>query len=252
MMKFEAYISETEVATMQRISLNRNQIKYIVIIAMLMDHIAMSFFVPTSVIYQIMRFIGRLTGPTMAYLLAEGYLHTRNVKKYALRLLVFSVISWIPFSLLNTGKFFSPAFGVIFSLLLGLLGIWIWDKAKIHIAWKVLIIILFCGLSFFGDWFIFDILWPLFLFIYRDDPKKKWTSFFVITVIEILVILGLMFSRGAIQEGMYQVGTLMVPFMMMFLYNGESGSRHPFHKWFFYVFYPLHLLILALIKIYVF
>ncbi|MBP5222199.1 MAG: hypothetical protein J6Z35_03440, partial [Lachnospiraceae bacterium] len=80
---------------MQKISLNRNQIKYIVIIAMLMDHIAMSFLPPLSVPYQIMRFIGRLTGPTMAYLLAEGYLHTRSVKKYAIRLLVFSLVSWI-------------------------------------------------------------------------------------------------------------------------------------------------------------
>jgi len=62
--------------------LNRNQLKYIVIVAMLIDHIAWGFVYMDSVLGQVMHFIGRLTGPTMVYFIVEGYLHTRNVKKF--------------------------------------------------------------------------------------------------------------------------------------------------------------------------
>ena len=78
--------------------LNRNQLKYLVIAAMLIDHIAWAFVPTASLLGQVMHVIGRLTGPTMAYMLAEGYHYTRNVKKYAMRLGFFAVISWLPFS----------------------------------------------------------------------------------------------------------------------------------------------------------
>ena len=83
--------------------LNRNQIKYIAIIAMIIDHIAWAFVPTTSVLGQVMHVIGRLTGPTMAFMIAEGYVHTRDVKKYAIRLGIFALISWPPFSLFENG-----------------------------------------------------------------------------------------------------------------------------------------------------
>ena len=63
---------------MKKLWLNRNQLKYLVIVAMLIDHIAWGFVPLESVAGQVMHFIGRLTGPTMGYFLAEGYIHTRN------------------------------------------------------------------------------------------------------------------------------------------------------------------------------
>ena len=63
------------------LSLNRNQIKYIVILAMLIDHIAWAFVPLASWQGQIMHMIGRLTGPTMAYFIAEGYVHTRSMPR---------------------------------------------------------------------------------------------------------------------------------------------------------------------------
>ena len=56
--------------------LNRNQLKYLVIAAMLIDHIAWAFVPTASLLGQVMHVIGRLTGPTMAYMLAEGYHYT--------------------------------------------------------------------------------------------------------------------------------------------------------------------------------
>lgn len=237
---------------MKRLSLNRNQIKYIVIIAMLIDHIAWAFVPTQSVLGQIMHFIGRLTGPTMACFVVEGYLHTRNVKKYALRLGIFALISWIPFCLFEFQTLpiyrtedghmvFLPTLGVIYTLLLSLLAVWLWDRGRCKNWVKVLGIIGLCILSLVGDWPIFDVLYALFLFRYRDHVKKKWIAFSIITVCSF-------FFGGFGIWGIYQLGIFLVPVIMQFLYNGESGSKKPIHKWFFYIFYPLHLLVLGFLQ----
>ena len=239
---------------MKRISLNRNQIKYIVILAMLIDHIAWAFVPLESVLGQIMHFIGRLTGPTMAYFVAEGYVHTKDVKKYALRLGAFALISWVPFCLFEFQRLpiyflkgdevtvrVLPAFGVIYTLFLSLLGVWLWDRGKCPKWVKVLGIVGLCILSIFGDWPVFDVLYALFLFSFRDSAKKKWIAFSVITVVTF-------FFGGIGVWGIYQLGIFMVPIVIQFFYNGESGSKRPIHKWFFYIFYPLHLLLLGFMQ----
>lgn len=241
---------------MGRLCLNRNQIKYLVIAAMLIDHIAWAFVPMESVPGQIMHFIGRLTGPTMACFLAEGYVHTRNVKKYAGRLGIFALVSWVPFCLFEFQRlpighsadgsaWFLPAFGVIYTLLLALLAIWLWDRGRCPKWCKVLGIIGLCVLSVFGDWPIFDILYALTLFVYRDRPKKKWLWFGIISVFS-FAAMG--FLQGFGIWSIYQLGVFMVPLLMQCCYNGQGGSRKPIHKWFFYVFYPLHLLALGLLQ----
>ena len=253
---------------MKAISLNRNQIKYLVIAAMLIDHIAWAFVPMNSILGQAMHFIGRLTGPTMAYFLVEGYLHTRSVKKYARRLGIFSLVSWAPFTFFEFGvppiillkgdltarlggiSFYLqsldlsfavyPFFGVIYTLFLSLLAVWLWDKGHCPKWCKILGIFGLCILSFLGDWPVFDILFALFFFVYRDQPKKKWIAF-CITAMAVFLINGLSFTT------LFQFGMFMVPFLIHFCYNGEGGSKKPIHKWFFYLFYPVHLLILGLL-----
>lgn len=251
--------------------LNRNQLKYLVIVAMLIDHIAWAFVPMDSVLGQVMHFVGRLTGPTMAYFIAEGYQHTRNVKKYALRLGIFALIAWpafvffeigcLPITILagnqaGTGiRFYLaakditvsiyPWFGVIYTLLLSLLAIWLWDKGRCPIWCKVLGIIGLCMIAIFGDWAFFDILYALFLYCYREQPKKKWLAFSIITVFSI-VIQGIM--QGISWAVLYELGIFLVPLLIQLCYNGEGGSRKPIHKWFFYIFYPLHLVVLGFLK----
>ena len=232
--------------------INRNALKYIAIVAMLIDHIAWSFVPTYTLLGQGMHFIGRLTGPIMAYMLYEGYVHTRDIKKYALRLGIFALVSWVPYSLYESLRWPTAQFGVIFTLLLAVLTIWMWDKANIKTGFKIVLVIAACGLSFFGDWPIFDVLWPLFLFIYKDEPKKKWRSFLIIMAVEVLG--SQMMAIGSEQpfRQVFQFGAFLVPPILMYMYNGEPGSRKAFHKWFFYVFYPLHLLVLLALEVYVF
>ena len=239
---------------MTRFSLNRNQLKYLVIIAMLIDHIAWAFVPTESVLGQVMHFIGRLTGPTMAYFVAEGYYYTKDVKKYALRLGLFALLSWVPFVYFEFGSLpvviengsviILPFFGVLYTLLLGLIAIWIWDKGKFPTPIKVLCVIGLCILSLFGDWPVFDVLWCLFLFIYRDSPKQKWISFSCVAVGCCLMN----FTSDPWWSGLWMTGIFMVPFLIQFCYNGKPGSKHSFHKWFFYIFYPAHLAVLGVLR----
>ena len=165
--------------------LNRNHLKYIAIVAMMIDHIAWAFVPTASVLGQIMHFIGRITGPMMAFFLAEGFIHTRDRGKYGIRLFVFALISWIPYSIFETGKWPSPQLGVIYTLFLGFLAMYVWSREDINTPSKITLVVILCLASLLGDWPIFDVLWPLFFYIYRDDPKKKWTAYYIIVAFEV-------------------------------------------------------------------
>ena len=229
--------------------LNRTTIKYIVAAAMLSDHIAWAFVPTRSAAGIIMHFIGRLAGPTMAFFLAEGYLHTKNKKKYAARLGLFALISWVPFSLFETLRWPTAHFGVIYTLFLGFLAAWAWEELPGGNRVKGLAVTILCGLSVFGDWPVFDVLWPLFLVIYKDDKKARLTSFAIIYIFAYLyaVVVSRMW-----QAAIYNLGLFVVAAVAAFVYDGSPGSRRPFHKWFFYVFYPAHLAVLAAILIHIY
>lgn len=234
---------------MQRISLNRNQLKYMVIVAMLIDHIAWAFVPLASGLGQLMHFIGRLTGPTMGFFLAEGYIHTRNKFKYGMRLGIFSLISWIPFSLFEANHWPSIHFSVMYTLFLGFFAMWIWDKGKCSETVKSILVAGLILLSIPGDWAIFDVVWPLVLFQYQYNEKERWRKY---TFLCLLATFCFSLGREPWWAGVFNLGIMMVPLVLRFFYNGERGSNHPFHKWFFYIFYPVHLLILYLLARYIF
>ena len=236
-----------------KLSLSRNQLKYLVIAAMCIDHIAWAFVPTASLLGQGMHFIGRLTGPTMAYFIAEGYCYTRSVKKYALRLGIFALLSWPAFVyfefgtlpvVIQDGAFkILPYFGVLYTLLLSLLAVWLWDRGRCAPWLKYLGIIGLCALSLVGDWPIFDILFALTFFCYRDKPMEKWVIF---CTLSLLCCISSMAQPW--WTGLYLLGLFLVPPLIQFGYNGKSGSKKPLHKWFFYVFYPAHLLLLGVLR----
>ena len=225
--------------------LNRNELKYLAIAAMLIDHIAAVYVPVDTVAGQLMRFAGCLTGPVMAFFIAEGYHYTRDQRKYGIRLAVFALLSWPPFSLFQTGRATFPAFGVIYTLFLGYLAILLWDKARFSKPAKIVCTVLLCLISIPGDWAVIDVLWPLFLFLYRDEPRKKWSSF---TIIAFVIMLLAVDWGKPLWMSAYVLGIPLVALVLRYGYNGLPGSKKPFHKWVFYIFYPTHLLILGLLR----
>ena len=238
-----------------RPGLNRNQIKYLAIIAMLIDHVAWGFVDPVyPVLGQAMHFIGRLTGPTMAFFVGQGYIYTRDVKKYQLRLGLCALLSWVPFGYFEFGYiyFFHPtvpfafnlAQGVTYTLFLGLTAIRVWESPKLKKPVKVLLIIGLCVLSLPGDWRLMDVLGVLFVHVYRERPRAMWTAYTLTFLIPCMAFMLI----GGLQNNWFQLGVLLPPLVLRFLYNGQGGSKRPVHKWFFYVFYPAHLLLLGVLR----
>ena len=102
--------------TESRPGLDGEALKLIAIFAMTVDHIAYAFVDNGTLLAIFMHAIGRITGPVMFYLAAEGYHHTRSVPRYILRLAVFALISFLPFQLFVYGRFGSTSCGLTSSI----------------------------------------------------------------------------------------------------------------------------------------
>ncbi|NLK95182.1 MAG: conjugal transfer protein TraX [Clostridiales bacterium] len=231
-------------------SLNRNQLKYIAIIAMLIDHIAM-FFIPVSApVGFIMRVIGRITAPIMCYFIVEGYYYTKSKKDYGLRLLLFAVISQFAYSFSHYNKIFTFDFSMIFTLLLCFLMLLAEENIDNKVLKYIVIGCLFI-LSFFGDWGIFAPIWVLIFFKYREDKNEKIKGYIIVSVLLVMSnIIFALVNNYKWYSALWQLGVFIaVPLLL--LYNGQSGRRNSFNKWFFYIFYPVHLIILGIIKLYI-
>lgn len=238
-----------------------NTLKWIAIITMVIDHIAWGFVPYESIASIFMHTIGMMTAPIMCFFISEGYYKTRNVSKYALRLGIFAVISYIPYIMFETGKLPNrnsfTMLNVIYTLLIGLLALWAYDKIKRK--WlKISVIIILCILSLFGDWLCFAV-WFILAFGCNYGDKKaqlKWYKIAAAAMLLILVGMVLLTISG-ISGGhitWWDFGNTVISKFGVFivlpllkLYNGEKGKSFG-GRWFFYIFYPAHLLILAIIK----
>ena len=260
--------------------LNQAVIKYIVIVLMVVDHTVCAFLSPDSPWYLAGRMISRLTGPTMAYFIAEGYFYTRNVKKYLTRLGIFAVISAVPILLLESktllfveildkgvlredsvgfisltnavGDLVFNGLSVIFTLFLGLLAIYIWDKGKMPVACKIAATAAILYVSCFGDWKYWNILFCLAFWFLRDKKIYMWGAYIIIALTYIFNLIPANifdFTTFEPEFKLYRIGTLLVIPFIALLYNGKPGKKSAFNKWFFYIFYPAHLLILWVISI---
>lgn len=240
--------------------ISANAIKYFAVFAMLIDHIAWCFVDTNSILGIIMHLIGRMTAPIMTYFIVEGYHYTRNVNKYLARLAIFAAVSWIPFLFMEYGTllpftfvdgnlYFNPAQGVIYTFFLTLLAMKTVHSQSLPKPAKVMLVIGLCLLSSIGDWFFFPIIWALLLDKYRGNFKKQAAAFAISSLV--LMTLMIMFLMDGFANNWFQYGVLLA-LIPLYFYNGEKGRGGRFNKWFFYVFYPAHLLILGILKWYVF
>ncbi len=233
--------------------LTGNQIKWIAILTMLIDHIAWAFVPFGTAAGQSMHVIGRITAPVMCFFIAEGYAHTRNVGKYALRLGVFALISQIPFTYFETGhlQFLSPgngseSFNVIYTLLLSLAAVWAWDSIQ-RKGLRVLAVAGLCFLAMPGDWMFIDVIFALVFWVNRDRFRDQaaWFSVFAACTV-IFCCVGTAIAGGHFYSQLFQAG-LFLCLPVLSRYNGERGGT-PNSKWAFYIFYPAHLLVLGFLK----
>lgn len=237
--------------------LNRDAIKAIAMATMLLNHIANALLSPENPWFEPLVDIGYFTAVTMCYFLAEGYEYTHDRKAYALRLLVFAFISQIPYQL-ALGFF---QLNMLFTLLVcfGIVHVWVsWGADKG--PQKALTVLGLVFASLFMDW---AILAPVFTLMfaswrYGDTPacgtRSGLARLFVGDAL-IFFFLNLQeewTAQAMLQAAASSLGILAAGAVILLFYNGKRAEHgRAFWKWFFYLFYPAHLAVLAAVKLFV-
>lgn len=231
-------------------------IKLIAIITMFCDHFGDAILGRFS----ILNIIGRIAFPLFCFQIVIGYKHTKNINKYIIRLLLFGIISQIPFSLFTysyVGRF--DLLNVYFTLAFGLLAVYLLDilpkKYKfIAVVFDILLMIIAEFLQTDYGWFGVCLIICIYLF-YNDKKSNISNSetsltFFNNNLLFSIVFFALVvikysnyFVAGSYTMAIVQILGTFFPIIFMLLYNGKKGHSM---KYFFYVFYPLHLLILVI------
>lgn len=186
-------------------------------------------------VYENMRMIGRIAFPIFCFLLVEGFIHTGNRMRYAVRLFVFALISEIPFDLFFYGSVCSLGHqNVFFTLFLGMLAMWGIEWARTHldkIVWKVLAVLTVTALCMLAaqtartDYAATGVLCIVLLFLLQSKRILQ------------VIAGGLLFLNEK---------SALIAFVLILLYNGKRGWKV---KYFFYCFYPMHLLLMYLIAV---
>lgn len=226
---------------------NRNFIKYVAVFAMIIDHVGLFFIPLSSPVGLLFRIFGRLTCPIMCYFLAEGFYYTKSKLKYALRLFTFAIISQFAYTYALYGNIFIIEFftdyNILFTLFLSFCILLCYTYINNLIA-KLLSICILISLSYFCDWGIIAPLFVLSFYIYKNNKNAQTLAF---TFLSFFTVIYFTVLQSATWFGqLWQFGLLLfIP--LIYLYNSEKGSFHTFHKWSFYVIYPLHLLIFGVI-----
>ncbi len=240
--------------------LNRDIIKYIAMFTMLLNHIGNIFTEPGTLLSTILVDIGYFTAPVMCYFLAEGYHYTRSKRKYAERLAAFALLSEIPFCLafsqLYTGEKIISfcGFNMIFTLLLCFGILYVRETVPNELTRGLLIAGLFL-LSMFSDW---ALLAPMFtlLFARAEGNERKIRNAFAVGA-AVFALLNFAPASGAASvilqlasAAASALGILIAGIVIVYFYNGKRMERgRVFSKWFFYLFYPVHLLLLGILRI---
>ena len=227
-------------------------LKLIAIVCMLIDHIAWGFVPTASVPGALMHTVGRITAPVMCFMLTEGYRHTHNFGRYALRLLIFAAVSYLPFIFFEYGSWTADnalTLNMIYTLFLCLLGLWADEHLK-GTERTIALVILGC-LSLVGDWPVMALVFTLNFSRNRENRRQLFSVFAIASVVFTVLMVYSYWSMGlklgrALLCSLPQMGTLLA-LPLLDRYNGQKGKNIG-GKWLFYWFYPVHLAILGLIK----
>ena len=188
----------------------------------------------TLTLYWICRKIGRLAFPLYCFLLCEGYQHTRDKKRYGITLLAFALVSEIPWNLVHSGHLLYAKQNVFFTLFLGYLALCCYEYFRKMPAMMLLGLsaLLLAAKLFRTDYGFHGIAFILFLYLLREHRTVQ-------------AVIG-----SVLLDGVSSVWAVFLAFIPINMYNGERGFiKGKVLKYAFYIAYPLHLLLLYLIKL---
>ena len=233
--------------------MNRDFLKYIALLLMTLGHWALNIyaFTHSKPFLQFSVAAQYFAPPVFFFFLTEGYHYTRSRSKYAVRLLIFAVITQIPHSLTLPGGLtlynLFLQWNVIMTLFLGLAALIV-----LHCSWRLpLRLVIIAALTVTSrllnsEWFVSGILIMLLFDLLREKPLMR-----------LIAYMALMFAVAGANTGgfpalpdyfIYLLPVWSAGIVITFFYNGKKGHFPVFSKYFFYIWYPLHLLLQYLFK----
>ncbi|MCL1992118.1 MAG: conjugal transfer protein TraX [Spirochaetes bacterium] len=230
-----------------------NNLKVIAAVVMFLDHFATVFMPHNALLSLALRFFGRLAAPIFCFFVAQGFHYTSNRKKYIARLLVLAAVSHMPYNL-AFGLTFFQATSVVWPLAMGLVALAAIKNEKIHWFFKLAVFGLCCILSWTANWNFVAVFWVVSFGLFHGNFKRQALGFCAIGAALHLAPAFLRFGFfHPVFPQWFQLGIfLALPLLAMF--SGKvSAQKQPakksaFMTWFFYVFYPAHLLFLFLLN----
>ena len=216
--------------------ISQEGLKLLACITMLIDHIGALFFPQ----FQWMRIIGRLSFPLYCFLLSEGIHYTRNPMKYGLRLLLVAVLTELPYDLLFRGEFTWAKNSVMVTLLLGFLGGIGFRHCSGWLKYAAPIPFILMGRFSNGTYGMYGVAMIVMFCMTRSFPRRLSAQFLLM----VLLSLRMAGFPGPLGTQIYAIAS-MLPIA---LYSGGKRSHNKAMQWAFTLFYPVHIVILLLIR----
>lgn len=234
--------------------LTANMLRLIAIVLMIFDHVWATFLSFGNW----MTYLGRLAFPIFAFQLAEGFVHTKNVKKYALRLGIFALVSELPFNLFYGSSWVNPFHqNVLFTFLLGLAAMVVIDRMKTLRTAKtiaggvaLLLLIAVASVVTFPDYGFSGFAMIVLFYVCRDFPFAWLAQLVGMVCINIVFAEGMTIPItvfGHVIEFAKQ-GFAVFALPIIWCYGGRKGKSNKFIQYGSYAFYPVHMIILYLIR----
>ncbi len=215
-------------------------LKWIALLTMIIDHVGLTFF-PSMMIFRI---IGRLSFPIFAFLLVQGFSHTRNKTNYLIRLLLFTVISEIPYDLFTSHTMFNWFNqSIMWELSIGFLALIFLERTRKNSAYFLLVIaMIFLSVFTYASYGAFGITMIVLFYMLR-----KYRGADILGFLGVLYLFYGFMNWGFSIEG-YHYNVLSINSIQMYagfaavplvFYSGKKGGSS--YKWLFYFIYPVHL-----------
>lgn len=188
--------------------------------------------------------VGRMAFPIFAYFIAEGSAHTKSFEKYLSRLLIFALLSELPFDFGFSGTFTIQSQNVMWTFFLGVLAIYLFEKLKPYYILSAVCVLIcaFLARTFHTDYSVFGVILIFAIYIAKGKHMKLFATALLITAYY-LVNRGLLSAIMTVNVA--NIINRSIPFFFTLLtvpllssYNGRRGIGM---KWFFYIYYPLHI-----------
>lgn len=197
--------------------------------------------------------VGRLAFPIFAFLVAEGFVRTRSRARYARRLLIFAIVSEVPFDLLAAGRPVYPSHQNVlwtFLIALGCMQLLEWAKSDPRPAARFVVSAgavlggFLAGTAFMVDYFGPGVWTVLVFYFFRGDGwRRRLGQLLCLLPLNGWLLAGQTVLPGGLALPIQAFAVLALPFI--WLYRGRQGSHGRAVRWLFYGFYPAHLLVLA-------